>query len=59
MVLLCRYGDWQYHYVGRPAFREWGGGWGGYGPNYWGNSYNRGAHLGSQGFKMRTLELKA
>ena len=35
----CRYGDWEYHYVGRPAIGYWSGGWGGCGPGYWGNSY--------------------
>ena len=43
MLYCCRYGDWQYHYVGRPALGYWSGGWGGYGPNYWGNSYYPGA----------------
>lgn len=35
----CRYGNWEYHYVGRPAIGYWSGGWGGCGPGYWGNSY--------------------
>ncbi len=34
-----RYGNWQYHYVGLPVIGYWGGGWGGYGAGYWGNSY--------------------
>ena len=38
--MLCRrYGNWEYHYVGLPVFGSYGGGWGGYGSNYWCNSY--------------------
>lgn len=44
-MLFDRYGDWQYHRVGLPVIGSWSGGWGGYGPGYWGNSYyNRGEH---------------
>ena len=49
-MLWCRYGNWEYHYVGLPVFGAWGGGWGGYGPNYWCNSYNPGAPSRSRWF---------
>ena len=41
--MLCRYGNWEYNHVGLPVIGSWGGGWGGYGPGYWGNSFASGA----------------
>lgn len=41
--VLCRYGNWEYNHVGLPVIGSWGGGWGGYGPGYWGNSFASGA----------------